>query len=194
MRLRGFGLVETLAALAVTGALLGLLSGVLFQAATAAEKQDKITDRIEAETAARLMLGARLDSIALVAEEAGARRPHFEVSTSRLVFVTQFAPRAALTGLWEVTVDTSEDDLRVTLRDWPKLRSVETVSLSVPGVRFAAEGMDAVAEGLPMAVVMDLPSGLVRLPLGAHLPLDCILRLEPPQRGAHALLCPGQGS
>lgn len=192
MKQRGFTLVETLAALAITGALLAVLSGVLFQAAIGAERQDALATQTEAASAARLLIKARLDAIALVADRAGAREPDFEISAQRLVFVSRFAPPAPLRGLWEVTINADTDRLDVILEDWPDARQRETLILDVPGVQFAAAGMDGIVKGLPRAVILSLPSGPVWLDLGAQLPLDCVLVLPPAAREAGGLLCPGQ--
>lgn len=192
MNQRGFTLVETLAALAITGALLAVLSGVLFQAALGAERQDALATRNEAASAARLLIQARLDAIALVADRAGAREPRFEIGAQRLVFVSRFAPPAPLRGLWEVTFTANADTLDIVLEDWPDARQRETLTLDVPGIQFTAAGMDSIVKGLPRAVILSLPSGPVWLELGAHLPLDCVLTLPPAAHEEGGLLCPGQ--
>lgn len=190
--LRGMGLVEALIALAIVGGLLAVLSTVLFQAAVSAERQAIHDSRAETETATRHLLQARLEAIALVAESEGARRPLFEVGDRRLVFVTRFIAPAPLSGLWRIAFEAGPEALTVTLTDWPDAREEERIDLPLGGVRFAPEGMGALVEGLPRAIVMALPGGPVRLRLGAELPLDCVLAVAPPALAAGALACPGQ--
>lgn len=192
LRLRGVGLIEALIALAIVGGLLAVLSTVLFQAAVSAERQEAYDARAETEAAARHLLQARLAAIALVAESEGARRPLFEIGDRRLVFVTRFMAPAPISGLWRITLDAGPEALTVTLTDWPEAREEERIVLPLGDVRFAPEGMDALVDGLPRAVLMRLPGGAVRLPLGAELPLDCVLALAPPALAAGGLLCPGQ--
>ncbi|WP_299968741.1 hypothetical protein [uncultured Roseobacter sp.] len=192
-RLRGIGLVEALAALAIVGALLAALSGVLFQGAELALRQDRIATRADRQLAALRLIEARLANVVLVADPRSLRQPLFDLRPNNLRFVSRFLPPGPVQGLYLTEISSDGTRLTVTLSDWPDARDREVMVMEPGALRFEAVGMDALVDGLPRAVALQWAGGRAQLPLGQQYPLACVRDPAPAALDAGALACPGGG-